>query len=323
MKKIKYYYNTNTLRYEKLETPLRVKLLRVLGLLSAAFVTALIIVSIAYKYFPSANEKILLQQNAALQEHLLVMEAQTKKLDQRMAELEDRDNEVYRAIFEANPIPDSARAREIEQQAELARVLRLSQSELETSIIQTLNVLENRMRVQENSYVQITNFIKNKEQLLASTPAIQPVSNSDLKRVASGYGYRIDPIYKTTRFHAGLDFTAPQGTPIYATANGTIKIAGNQGNGFGNHVVINHGYGYETLYGHMFKVKARSGQRVKRGEIIGYVGSTGKSTGPHCHYEVHKNGRPIDPVYFFYNDLTPEQFDRMLKMAAASNQSFD
>lgn len=323
MKKIKYYYNTNTLRYEKLETPLRVKLLRVLGFLSAAFVTALIIVSIAYKYFPSANEKILLQQNSELQEHLLVMEAQTKKLDQRMAELEDRDNEVYRAIFEANPIPDSARAREIEQQAELARVLRLSQSELETSIIQTLNVLENRMRVQENSYVQITNFIKNKEQLLASTPAIQPVSNSDLKRVASGYGYRIDPIYKTTRFHAGLDFTAPQGTPIYATANGTIKIAGNQGNGYGNHVVINHGYGYETLYGHMFRVKARSGQRVNRGEIIGYVGSTGKSTGPHCHYEVHKNGRPIDPVYFFYNDLTPEQFDRMLKMAAASNQSFD
>ncbi|MGZ5254925.1 MAG: M23 family metallopeptidase [Flavitalea sp.] len=323
MKKIKYYYNTNTLRYEKLETPLRVKLLRVLGFLSAAFVTALIIVSIAYKYFPSANEKILLQQNSELQEHLLVMEAQTKKLDQRMAELEDRDNEVYRAIFEANPIPDSARAREIEQQAELARVLRLSQSELETSIIQTLNVLENRMRVQENSYVQITNFIKNKEQLLASTPAIQPVSNSDLKRVASGYGYRIDPIYKTTRFHAGLDFTAPQGTPIYATANGTIKVAGNQGNGYGNHVVINHGYGYETLYGHMFRVKARGGQRVKRGEIIGYVGSTGKSTGPHCHYEVHKNGRPIDPVYFFYNDLTPEQFDRMLKMAAASNQSFD
>ncbi len=323
MKKIKYYYNTNTLRYEKLETPLRVKLLRVLGFISAAFVTALIIVSIAYQYFPSANEKRLLAQNEELQEHLQVMEAQAKKLDQRMAQLEDRDNEVYRAIFEANPIPDSARAREIEQQAELARVLRLSQSDLESSIIQTLQVLENRMTVQEKSYAQITNFIRNKEDLLASTPAIQPVSNSDLKRMASGYGYRIDPIYKTTRFHAGLDFTAPQGTPIYATANGTVKVAGNQGNGYGNHVVVNHGYGYETLYGHMYRVKARPGQRVKRGEIIGYVGSTGKSTGPHCHYEVHKNGRPMDPVYFFYNDLTPEQFDRMLKMAAASNQSFD
>jgi len=125
------------------------------------------------------------------------------------------------------------------------------------------------------------------------------------------------------KFHSGLDFAAPQGTPIYATANGTVKVAGNLGNGYGNHVVVNHGYGYETLFGHMFKVNVRVGQYVKRGEILGYVGSTGKSTGPHVHYEVHKNGRPIDPVYFFYNDLTPEQFDRILKMAAAGNQSLD
>jgi murein DD-endopeptidase MepM/ murein hydrolase activator NlpD len=123
--------------------------------------------------------------------------------------------------------------------------------------------------------------------------------------------------------HAGIDFTAPTGTPIYATADGQVRIAGNRGNGFGNHVIIRHGYGYETLYGHMAKVKARVGQTVKRGEVIGYVGSTGKSTGPHCHYEVHKNGNKIDPVYFFYNDLTPDQFDRLLKQAAASNQSLD
>ncbi len=323
MKKIKYYYNTNTLRYEKLETPLRVKLLRVLGFISAALVTAVIIVSVAYRYFPSANEKRLLAENDELEQHLKVLDAQARKLDQRMAELEDRDNEVYRAIFEANPIPDSARAKEIEQAAELATVMRMRQDQLEASIARTLQTLENRMIVQQQSYGQIVSFIKNKEDLLASTPAIQPVSNEDLKRVASGFGYRIDPIYKTTRFHAGLDFTAPQGTPIYATANGVIRTAGNSGNGYGNHVVINHGYGYETLYAHMYRVKAKRGQRVKRGEIIGYVGNTGKSTGPHCHYEVHKNGRPIDPVYFFYNDLTPEQFDRILKMAAASNQSFD
>lgn len=323
MKKIKYYYNTNTLRYEKLETPLRVKLLRVLGFISAAFVTALIIVSIAYQYFPSANEKRLMDEKEQLAENFVVLNAQTQKLEQRMAELEERDNEVYRAIFEANPIPDSARAREIEQNAELAKVMKMGRTQLEESIVKTIENLNNRMVVQEKSYVQITNFIKNKEDLLVSTPAIQPVSNSDLKRVASGFGHRIDPIYKTPRFHAGLDFTAPTGTPIYATANGVIKTAGNLGNGYGNHVVINHGYGYETLYGHMYRVKARRGQRVKRGEVIGYVGSTGKSTGPHCHYEVHKNGRPMDPVYFFYNDLTPEQFDRILKMAAASNQSFD
>ncbi|RYG53027.1 MAG: M23 family metallopeptidase [Chitinophagaceae bacterium] len=323
MKKIKYYYNTNTLRYEKLETPLRVTLLRVLGFISAALVTAIIIVSIAYRYFPSANEKRLLQANERLQENFLVLEDKTIELQRQMRDLEKRDNEVYREIFESNPIPDSARAKQIEQQQEIKIVQAMNRFDLEQSIVQTLNTLSRRIKVQEKSYTEIAGFIRNKEQLLASTPAIQPISNKELKRVASGFGYRIDPVYKTVRFHAGLDFTAPQGTPIYATANGVAKVAGNAGNGYGNYVILDHGYGYETLYGHMFKVKIKNGTRVKRGEIIGYVGSTGKSTGPHCHYEVHKNGRPIDPVYFFYNDLTPEQFDQILKMAAAGNQSFD
>lgn len=323
MKKIKYYYNTNTLRYEKLETPLRVTLLRVLGFISAAIVTAIIIVSIAYRYFPSANEKRLMQQNENLKENYLVLDDQTRQLQQQLRDLEKRDNEIYREIFEANPIPDSARAKQLEQQKEIQLVQTMNQFDLESSIVQTLTNISSRIASQEKSYNDIVGFIKNKEILLACTPAIQPVSNKELKRVASGYGYRIDPVYKTVRFHAGLDFTAPQGTPIYATANGTIKTAGNLGNGYGNHVIINHGYGYETLYGHMFRIKVKPGVKVKRGEIIGWVGSTGKSTGPHCHYEVHKNGRPIDPVYFFYNDLTPEQFDQILKMAAATNQSFD
>jgi len=323
VKKIKYYYNTNTLRYEKLETPLRVTLLRVLGFISAALVTAIIIVSIAYRYFPSANEKRLLQANERLQENFLVLEDKTLELQRQMHDLEKRDNEVYREIFESNPIPDSARAKQLEQQQEIKIVQAMNRFDLEQSIVQTLNTLSSRIKVQEKSYIEIAGFIRNKEQLLASTPAIQPISNKELKRVASGFGYRIDPVYKTVRFHAGLDFTAPQGTPIYATANGVAKVAGNAGNGYGNYVILDHGYGYETLYGHMFKVKIKNSTRVKRGEIIGYVGSTGKSTGPHCHYEVHKNGRPIDPVYFFYNDLTPEQFDQILKMAAAGNQSFD
>lgn len=323
MKKIKYFYNTNTLRYEKLETPLRVKLLRVLGFISAAIVTAIIIVSIAYRYFPSANERRLMQDNEQLQEQFMVLEERTKKLQQQMGELEKRDNEVYRTIFEAAPVPDSIRAKEIEQQKELQQVMAMNNYQLQTSIVKSIGNLVSRMTYQDKSYNEITGFIKNKQQLLACTPAIQPVSNSDLKRIASGFGSRIDPVYKTVKFHAGLDFAAPQGTPIYATANGVVKSAGNQGTGYGNHVVINHGYGYETLYGHMFKIKVRAGQQVKRGEIIGWVGSTGKSTGPHCHYEVHKNGTPIDPVYFFYNDLTPEQYDRLLKIAAASNQSFD
>ncbi|MBL0133370.1 MAG: peptidoglycan DD-metalloendopeptidase family protein [Chitinophagaceae bacterium] len=323
MKKIKYYYNTNTLRYEKLETPLRVTLLRVLGFISSAIVTAIIIVSVAYRYFPSANEKLLIQENEKLRQQFLVLDEKTKKLEGQMMELEKRDNEVYRTIFEANPVPDSVRLKEMAQQKEIQLVMSMNTSDLENSITNTINNLTLRIAYQDKSFNEITSFIKNKELLLASTPAIQPVSNKDLKRVASGFGYRIDPVYKTVKFHAGLDFTAPQGTPIYATANGVVRTAGNLGNGFGNHVVINHGYGYETLYGHMFRIKVRSGERIKRGEIIGWVGNTGKSTGPHCHYEVHKNGRTLDPVYFFYNDLSPEQFDRLLKLAASGNQSFD
>jgi murein DD-endopeptidase MepM/ murein hydrolase activator NlpD len=215
------------------------------------------------------------------------------------------------------------RVKEMAKLNELKLVNSMGSTELETSIKASLDNMALRVAYQEKSYNEIAQFIKNKEQLLAATPAIQPVSNSDLKRVASGFGYRVDPVYKTVKFHAGLDFTAPQGTPIYATANGVVSTAGNLGNGFGNHVVIRHGYGYETLYGHMFRIKVRNGTQVKRGEIIGWVGNTGKSTGPHCHYEVHKNGRVMDPVYFFYNDLSPEQFDRLLKIAASSNQSFD
>lgn len=323
MKKIKYYYNTNTLRYEKLETPLRVKLLRVFGFIAAALVTAGLISYVAFQFVGSPKERILQQQNKNLKDNYYELLDELESVQNQMKELEKRDNDVYRAIFEANPIPDSARAKELETKLEIAKVEKLRDHQLVSSINNTLNNLVSRIAVQKKSYDEVDELVKNKANLLARTPAIQPVSNKDLNRVASGFGYRIDPVYKTTKFHAGLDFSAPQGTPIYATADGTVTTSGNSGNGYGNHVIINHGYGYETLYGHMVRVKARNGQAVKRGEVIGWVGSTGKSTGPHCHYEVHKNGNKIDPIYFFYNDLSPEQFDLLLKKAAASNQSFD
>ncbi|HEX6190977.1 MAG TPA: M23 family metallopeptidase [Chitinophagaceae bacterium] len=323
MKKIKYYYNTNTLRYEKLETPLRVKLLRIFGFIAAAFVTAALISYVAFQFIGSPKEKILQRQNENLKDKYEVLADELSSIRQQMEELEKRDNNVYRSIFEANPIPDSARAKEIAMQQEIASVEKLDNSELITSIETSLRNISSRIGAQKSSYDEIDKLVENKEQLLSHTPAIQPVSNKDLTRVASGFGYRIDPIYKTTKMHAGIDFTAPQGTPIYATANGRVTTSGNTGNGYGNHVIVNHGYGYETLYGHMVRVKARNGQEIKRGEVIGWVGSTGKSTGPHLHYEVHKNGNKIDPVYFFYNDLGPEQFDAILKRAAASNQSLD
>ncbi|MBC7722694.1 MAG: M23 family metallopeptidase [Pedobacter sp.] len=323
MTKIKYFYNTHTLRYEKLEVPLRVKLLRVFGFLATALVTAFIIVSIAYKYFPSTNEKRLMEQNNNFKDDYTVLQDRVKQLELQMDELENRDNNVYRSIFEAKPIPDSARITAMEKNKEVILIEKLSENDLVKSMGNQLNYLSLRTAFMEKSYAEIGNMVKNKEKLLAAIPAIQPVSNKDLTRIASGFGYRIHPIYKVGKMHEGLDFTAPQGTPIYATANGTVTEAGFSSGGFGNVVKINHGYGYETVYGHMVRVKARNGEAVKRGEVIGYVGNTGRSTGPHCHYEVHKNGRPVDPVYYFYNDISPAQFDRLLKLASSSNQSFD
>jgi murein DD-endopeptidase MepM/ murein hydrolase activator NlpD len=323
MKKVKYYYNTNTLRYEKLVVPLRVKLLRILGFLATAIVTGLIIVAFAFRFLDSPKEKLLRMQYERSQQDFLSINGKVRDLEQRLKQLEKRDNDVYRTIFEANPVPDSARAKQLEMEKEIRLVSAMDENELAYSLSATLTSISNRISFQEKSYLEIEDMIKDKEKLLASTPAIQPVSNKDLNRVASGFGYRIDPVYKTVKFHAGLDFSAPQGTPIYATADGRVTTAGNKSNGFGNHVIINHGFGYETLYGHMVRVKVRNGQIVKRGEVIGWVGSTGKSTGPHLHYEVHKGGRNIDPIYFFYNDLTPEQYQQILKLAASGNQSFD
>jgi murein DD-endopeptidase MepM/ murein hydrolase activator NlpD len=323
MKKIKYFYNTNTLRYEKLVTPLRVKLLRVFGFFSALAVSCLIVISLYNKFFPKAADREVQLKYDILKDNYGLLDGKVKTLQQQMAELEKRDNQVYRSIFEANPLTDSARTKLIEQKKELEKLSLMGDDELGKDIANSLNNITARVAYQFESYGVIDKLIKNQGDKLSSIPAIQPVSNKELTRIASGFGMRIHPIYGIAKMHSGLDFTAPQGTPIYATGDGIVTTAG-LGTGTGNHVVINHGYGYETIYMHMVRVKARDGQRVKRGEIIGWVGSTGASTGPHCHYEVHINGTPVDPVYFFFNDLNAEQYDRVLKIAATgSAKSFD
>ncbi|MBH2003474.1 MAG: M23 family metallopeptidase [Sphingobacteriia bacterium] len=323
MKKVKYFFNTHTLRYEKLTTPLRVRLLQVIGYIAASIVTGILIFAITFRYIDSPKEKYMRQQNDDLKQNYSVLMERVKQLELQMDEIENRDNNVYRSIFGSDPIPDSARIKDIETKKEVKLVQSMGETELVKSMISQLNDLSLRLGFQAKSFVDIADMVKNKEKLLAATPSIQPISNKNLNRVASGFGYRIDPIYKDRRLHAGLDFTAPSGTPIYATADGVVRDAGFNTGGYGNRVVINHGFGYQTTYSHMYRIKARVGERVKRGEVIGYVGSTGKSTGPHCHYEVHRNGVPVDPIYYFYNDLTPAQFDRILKLAAVSNQSFD
>ena len=323
MKKIKYFYNTNSLRYEKLVTPFRVKLLRIFGFLSALLVSSVLVIWLYTKFIPKPTDRESTLKYEIMKDNFNSLKDKVQTLQEQMADLEKRDNDVYRSIFEAKPVPDSARAKLQEKSKELDKVNTMSDDVLSKTIAYDLNNISARINYQFTSYSAIEKLIHNQENKLASIPAIQPVSNKTLTRIASGFGFRIHPIYGIPKMHNGLDFTAPQGTPIYATGDGTVATSG-EGSGTGNHVIINHGYGYETVYMHMVRIKARAGQHVKRGEVIGWVGSTGASTGPHCHYEVHINGRPVDPVYFFFNDLNAEQYDRVLKLAATgSAKSFD
>jgi murein DD-endopeptidase MepM/ murein hydrolase activator NlpD len=240
-----------------------------------------------------------------------------------LADLQDRDDNIYRVIFEAEPIPKDVRQAGFGGANLYNKLEGFENSELMISTTQTLDKLSREMYVQSKSYDEIKKRIENKAQMLQSIPAIQPVSNKNLMRIASGFGYRINPIYKIMQFHSGIDFTASMGTPIYSTGDGVVSFASYDNSGYGMHVIINHGYGYQTLYGHMSRMKVNVGKTVKRGEVIGYVGSTGASTGPHCHYEVIKGGNKIDPSNFFYNDLSPAEYEKMLQQAAKSNQSFD
>lgn len=297
---------------------MRVKLLRVLGFISALVVSSAIIIWVYDRFIPKpdiieANRKL-----AIMRDHYKELNKAVAEMDGRMAQLENRDNEVYRSIFEANPVPDSIRANLTEKQNELKKVSVMNDDALAADIAARLHNIQLRMQYQLGSYKEIEKLISEKETRLDAMPAIQPVSNKQLDRVASGFGMRIHPIYGIAKMHNGLDFTAAQGTPIYATGNGKVAFAG-AGEGAGNHVKINHGYGFETVYMHMVRIKVRPGQTVKRGEVIGWVGSTGASTGPHCHYEVHMNGNPVDPVYFFYNDLKPDEYERMVKLAATGS----
>lgn len=319
----KYFYNTDTHKFEKLVLSWQAKLLRVLGFVSAAAVTVLITVAIAFRFIDSPKEKRMSGDVNILRSQYEQLQGQVFRLGMALQELEQRDNGIYRSIFEAAPLPDSIRYGKNYSEIDIRRYAYMKPEEMLMQITGSIASLRNRVDLQRRSYDTLERLVHSKEEMLQSIPAIQPISNKNLSYVASGFGYRIDPIYKMPKMHTGLDFTAPIGTPIYATGNGTISEASYDAGGYGNHVIINHGYGYATLYGHMVKIKARVGQKVKRGEVIGWIGNTGKSTGPHCHYEVIKNDTKIDPIHFFFSDLSAAEYERMVRIAAANNQSFD
>lgn len=324
MAKVKYQYNESTLSYEKIKLSPSAKILRFTLFSIAALICGGGIYVLFNIIYDSPQERQLREEKEAL---LLQYELMGKRLDQMstiLADLENRDDNIYRSIFEAEPIPDNIRKAGIGGINRYKSLERFKDdAEIVINTSKKLDRLAKQLYIQSKSFDEIIELAKQKEQMLAAIPAIQPVSNKDLERMASGYGMRIDPHYKTPAFHAGMDFTAPTGTPIYATGDGTVIRADRASRGYGNHVRIDHGFGYTTLYAHMSKTNVKVGSEVKRGEIIGYVGNTGKSVGPHLHYEVRKNDKPVNPINFYFSDLTPEEYDLMIQLSSQENQSFD
>lgn len=323
MKKTKYYLNTENLRYEQIQSTWKSLIINALGFICAAAVFATIILFFAFRFFDSPKEKQLRRE---LSQTMLKFEQLNKKidyLDKVSTSLQKRDDEIYRVIFEAAPIPTTIREAGFGGGEQFKYLENFSNSDLLISTAKRLEKMSTSLYIQSKSYDEITDLLKNKEEMLASIPAIQPISNKSLQMIASGFGLRVHPIYKTRKMHTGIDFAAPTGTKIFATGKGTIQSINDAGRGYGNSIVINHGYNYQTLYGHLSKILVKPGQKIKRGDVIGLVGSTGTSTAPHLHYEVIKNNDKINPINFFYNDLSPTEYNQVVTIASQSNQSFD
>jgi murein DD-endopeptidase MepM/ murein hydrolase activator NlpD len=323
MPKVKYYFNTHSLKYEKVVVNWRRKSLRALGFLATAIVFASIIVLIAYNFFDSPKEKQLKRDLEETSIQLEFLKQRTGQVEAVLKDIQERDNTIYRVIFEADSIPSTVREAGYGGVDRYKRLTDYYNADLLIDVTKRIDKISKQLYVQSKSFDEVFELVKNKAVMLASIPAIQPIANRDLKYVASGFGWRIHPIYKTEKLHTGMDFTAPVGTPIHATGNGVVEKVDFDGRGLGNNLIINHGYGYESVYGHMSKIIARPGQKIMRGDLIGYVGSSGSSTGPHLHYEVRKNSNPVNPVNFYYNDLTPEEYARMVEISSHPTQSFD
>ncbi len=323
MKKVKYQYNKHTLRYEKIEVSWQSLALKVFGVCCALTVFGVFCGMLTSKFFPSPQERQLNLDVEKLEIEVEGFRRQVQEQEEVLSALQERDESIYRTIFEAEPIPMAVREAGFGGGNRYKDLDNLPNSELMKGTAQRIEKIRKQLYIQSKSYDEIAELVKNKEEMFASIPAIQPVSNKELRRIASGFGMRMHPIYKTRKMHSGMDFSAPTGTSVYATGKGKVVKVKKLRKGYGYHVVIDHGFNYETLYAHLSKIEVRTGQRINRGDVIGLVGNTGTSTAPHLHYEVHKNGKRINPINFFYNDLSPEEFDKVLEISGKHMQSFD
>jgi len=287
----------------------------------SGMVFAVVVLVIAYNFFSSPKERMLEREIDQYKQQYELLSERMTRVDAVLKDMENRDDNIYRVIFEAEPIPSTVRSASYGGADRYAKLEGYDNSKLIIEITKKLDLLSRRLYVQSKSYDEVLELAKNKTQMMASIPAIIPIKGG-ADKICCGFGYRLHPIYKTLQMHPGVDITSPRGTPIYATGDGVVQSpAGNYLTGYGICVVINHGYGYESLYGHMSRKVVSEGQKVKRGELIGYVGSTGMATGPHLHYEVWKSGSRVNPVNYFYNDLTPAEWQKVIEASSKITQS--
>jgi murein DD-endopeptidase MepM/ murein hydrolase activator NlpD len=320
MSKVKYHFNTKSLAVEKVNQTLWDKMKVILRYMLAGMVFSIIVLITGYTFFESPKEKMQARAIRQYEEQIQMFHERLDLMNMVLGDLQERDDHIYRVIFEAEPISRTQREAGFGGTNPYLKFEGFQNSEQIASLTRRMDQMARHLVVQSSSYDEVFEMAKNKSNMLASIPAIMPVRLGGSNRLVSGFGMRIHPIYKTLRMHEGVDFSAPPGTPIYATGNGVI-IEASRNHGYGLTVVVDHGFGYQTRYAHMSSFKVRRGQRVVRGEVIGLVGNTGTSTAPHLHYEVIRNGRKVNPVSYFYNDLSPAEFEEIIRAASRVNQS--
>lgn len=323
MGKIKYKFNPESLSYYKIESSFRQKALKVLAYFFIFAVNATIGYFIYSATFDSPKEKGLKRQISEMNLNIELFNKELDKIEAVMGDIQQRDDNIYRTIFEAEPLNYTVREAGFGGSFRYKDLENLDNAKMVINTAKRLDIIKSKLVIQSKSYDELMKMAISKEKMNACTPSIQPISNKNLARTASGWGYRIHPIYKIKKFHYGIDFTAPTNTEIYATGDGTIEKVESSHRGYGNSIVINHGYGLKTLYAHMDHFNVKQGQKVKRGQVIGYVGNTGLSTAPHLHYEVIHKGEKVNPINYFFNDLTANEFDRMIELSMMPGQSFD
>src|SRR6185437_869643 len=319
----KYIFNTKTLTYEKLHSRFRDKALKVLSYVLTSVFFSFIVLVIGFSVIDSPKEKKLKREITELQLQYDLLNVKMTQVSEVLKNMQSRDNDIYRVVLDAQPIPNTVRDAGFGGTDRYKDLEGYTNSDLMVDASSKMDQLIKKIYVQSKSYDEIERLAQNKEKMLASIPAIQPIDNKSLKCIISGFGWRIHPIFKTERFHTGIDFAAAEGTPIYATGDGIVEKADDSEQGYGNHVVINHGFGYETLYGHMCRMAVTAGEKVKRGQVIGYVGCIGQCTGDHVHYEVIKNGEKINPIDYFFSDITPDEYKQIITLASSPAQSLD